>query len=69
MSVRSVSRRARRGGSMSAISARRSQLAVRARATGGRFVLRFDDTDRERSTEEYVEAFARISLARAWMGA
>jgi len=33
--------------------------------SGGRFVLRFDDTDRERSRDEYVEAIARDL---AWLG-
>ncbi|QIG78496.1 glutamate--tRNA ligase [Stakelama tenebrarum] len=36
-----------------------------ARSQGGRFLLRIDDTDRERSREEYVDA-ARADLA--WMG-
>ena len=30
-----------------------------ARKSGGRFILRIDDTDRERSHEEYVEAIGR----------
>jgi len=33
--------------------------------TGGRFLLRFDDTDRERSREEFVEA---IRTDLAWLG-
>lgn len=36
-----------------------------ARKHGGRFVLRFDDTDRERSREEHVEA---IRADLAWLG-
>lgn len=36
-----------------------------ARRNGGRFILRFDDTDRERSREEYAEAIARDL---AWLG-
>jgi glutamyl-tRNA synthetase len=36
-----------------------------ARRHGGRFVLRFDDTDRERSREEYVEA---IRADLVWLG-
>jgi len=36
-----------------------------ARAHGGRFLLRIDDTDRERSEEQFVDA-ARADLA--WMG-
>ena len=36
-----------------------------ARKHGGRFILRLDDTDRERSSEEYVEAI-RDDLA--WLG-
>ncbi|MCC0041015.1 MAG: glutamate--tRNA ligase [Rhodobiaceae bacterium] len=36
-----------------------------AKARGGRFVLRFDDTDRERSREEYVDA---IRADLAWLG-
>ena len=36
-----------------------------ARKAGGRFVLRIDDTDRERSREEYVEA---IREDLAWLG-
>ena len=36
-----------------------------ARKAGGRFVLRIDDTDRERSREEYVEA---IQDDLAWVG-
>ena len=33
--------------------------------TGGQFILRFDDTDRERSTAEYADAIARDL---AWLG-
>lgn len=36
-----------------------------ARKAGGRFILRFDDTDRERSREEYVEA---IRADLRWLG-
>ena len=36
-----------------------------ARKTGGKFVLRFDDTDEERSRPEYADA---ISLDLAWLG-
>ncbi|MFN4113352.1 MAG: glutamate--tRNA ligase [Sphingomonadaceae bacterium] len=36
-----------------------------ARKTGGRFLLRIDDTDAERSKEEYVEA---IRADLAWLG-
>jgi glutamyl-tRNA synthetase len=36
-----------------------------AKKHGGRFILRFDDTDRERSSEEYVEA---IRADLAWFG-
>ncbi|MBV8686016.1 MAG: glutamate--tRNA ligase [Alphaproteobacteria bacterium] len=36
-----------------------------ARRNGGRFVLRIDDTDRERSSEEHVEA---IRADLAWLG-
>ncbi len=36
-----------------------------ARKHGGRFILRFDDTDAERSKEEYVEA---IAGDLAWLG-
>ena len=36
-----------------------------ARKHGGRFLLRFDDTDRERSSEEFVEA---IRADLAWLG-
>ncbi len=36
-----------------------------AKKQGGRFVLRLDDTDRERSKEEYVEA---IRADLAWLG-
>ncbi len=36
-----------------------------ARKSGGRFLLRFDDTDRERSREDFVEA---IRADLAWLG-
>src|ERR671914_1555759 len=36
-----------------------------ARKAGGRFILRIDDTDRERSREEHVEAIRRDL---AWLG-
>ena len=36
-----------------------------AKSNGGRFILRFDDTDTERSREEYVEA---IRADLAWLG-
>jgi glutamyl-tRNA synthetase len=36
-----------------------------ARKSGGRFILRIDDTDRERSREEFVEA---IEQDLAWLG-
>src|SRR3546814_15000142 len=36
-----------------------------ARKRGGRFILRLDDTDAERSTEDHVEA---IRAALAWLG-
>ena len=36
-----------------------------ARKAGGRFILRIDDTDRERSREEFVEA---IGADLAWLG-
>jgi glutamyl-tRNA synthetase len=39
--------------------------ALFARKTGGRFILRFDDTDLERSREEYVEA---IAVDLTWLG-
>jgi glutamyl-tRNA synthetase len=38
---------------------------VFARSQGGGFVLRFDDTDRERSREEFVQA---IEVDLAWLG-
>src|SRR3569832_1067271 len=36
-----------------------------ARKMGGRFILRIDDTDRERSREDYVDA---IRADLAWLG-
>ena len=39
--------------------------ALFARTTGGRFLLRLDDTDRERSTEEFAAA---IEADLAWLG-
>ncbi|TXN72783.1 glutamate--tRNA ligase [Methylobacterium sp. WL6] len=39
--------------------------ALLARARGGRFLLRLDDTDRERSTEAFAEA---IETDLAWLG-
>ncbi|TXM76307.1 glutamate--tRNA ligase [Methylobacterium sp. WL103] len=39
--------------------------ALFARANGGRFLLRLDDTDRERSTEAFAEA---IETDLAWLG-
>ncbi|MGU3362845.1 glutamate--tRNA ligase [Methylobacterium sp. M6A4_1b] len=39
--------------------------ALFARARGGRFLLRLDDTDRERSTEAFAEA---VSADLAWLG-
>ena len=36
-----------------------------ARQSGGRFVLRLDDTDRERSTEEFARG---IEADLAWLG-
>ena len=36
-----------------------------ARREGGKFLLRFDDTDRERSREDYVEG---IREDLAWLG-
>ncbi len=39
--------------------------ALHARRLGGRFVLRLDDTDRERSREEYADA---IGEDLAWLG-
>ena len=36
-----------------------------ARRHGGRFILRLDDTDRERSREDYAEA---IRADLAWLG-
>jgi glutamyl-tRNA synthetase len=36
-----------------------------ARARGGRFLLRLDDTDRERSTDEFAEA---VETDLAWLG-
>ncbi|MCJ2113058.1 glutamate--tRNA ligase [Methylobacterium sp. E-025] len=39
--------------------------ALFARARGGRFLLRLDDTDRERSTEAFAEA---IETDLAWLG-
>ncbi len=39
--------------------------ALFARENGGRFVLRFDDTDRERSREEYAQS---IATDLAWLG-
>ena len=38
---------------------------LHARRTGGRFILRIEDTARERSTDEYVEA---ILEGMAWLG-
>jgi glutamyl-tRNA synthetase len=38
---------------------------LQARSTGGRFVLRYDDTDRERSTAEFAEGIAEDL---AWLG-
>lgn len=38
---------------------------LHARRMGGRFILRIEDTDRERSTDEYVEA---ILEGMAWLG-
>ena len=38
---------------------------VFARSLAGGFVLRFDDTDRERSREEFVQA---IEVDLAWLG-
>jgi len=39
--------------------------ALHARRHGGSFILRFDDTDRERSRAEYAQA---ISADLAWLG-
>ena len=39
--------------------------ALFARKNGGRFLLRIDDTDQERSTEEYFEA---IETGRPYYG-
>jgi glutamyl-tRNA synthetase len=39
--------------------------ALYARKVGGRFILRFDDTDLERSRQEYVEA---IAIDLRWLG-
>jgi len=39
--------------------------ALFARAKGGKFVLRIDDTDAERSSEEFVAA---IHADLAWLG-
>ncbi len=39
--------------------------ALTARASGGRFILRFDDTDAERSRREYADA---IETDLAWLG-
>ena len=39
--------------------------ALYARKHGGRFILRFDDTDTERSRDEYAEA---IAMDLAWLG-
>ena len=39
--------------------------ALFARRTGGSFILRFDDTDLERSREEYATA---ITADLAWLG-
>ena len=39
--------------------------ALTARKSGGRFILRFDDTDAERSREEYAHA---IEADLAWLG-
>lgn len=36
-----------------------------ARSKGGRFILRYDDTDRERSTREYADS---IAVDLAWLG-
>jgi glutamyl-tRNA synthetase len=36
-----------------------------ARSQGGRFILRYDDTDRERSTREYADS---IAVDLAWLG-
>ena len=50
---------------MSAISGRRCTIILFARKHGGTFILRIDDTDRERSTAEFDEAI-RDDLD--WMG-
>ena len=51
---------------MSATSAPRCTTALFARKHGGRFLLRIDDTDRERSTAEFDRGDPRRSrLARA----
>lgn len=39
--------------------------ALFARARGGRFLLRLDDTDRERSTQDFADA---VSVDLAWLG-
>ena len=39
--------------------------ALFARARGGRFLLRLDDTDRERSTQAFADA---VSEDLAWLG-
>ncbi|HEX5033401.1 MAG TPA: glutamate--tRNA ligase family protein, partial [bacterium] len=36
-----------------------------AKKTGGKFILRVEDTDRERSTEEYIQS---ILQAMDWLG-
>ena len=50
---------------MSATSARRCTTGCWPSKAGGRFLLRIDDTDAERSREEYVEA---IREDLAWLG-
>ena len=50
---------------MSAISAPRCTTGCWRARPGGRFLLRIDDTDAERSKEEYVEA---IRADLAWLG-
>ena len=45
--------------------ARRSSTRCSPAARGGRFLLRLDDTDRERSTEDFADAIAEDL---AWLG-
>ena len=66
----SATRRRRPGGCISAMPARRCSTGCSRCSTGGSYVLRLDDTDRERSTEEFAQRHRRGSrLARHHAGA